>query len=75
MTTNREPAERGRYAVYEHPDGGVIIGRSTGLCQTCSACDCGEQQEPLDLSRAGVMKTLIKMRGRIPAGLRGVIPK
>ena len=45
--TEKEPAERGRYAIYEQPDGGLVIPRSGPLCETCGACECGEQMEPL----------------------------
>ena len=41
------PAERGRYAIYEEPDGGLVIPRASGLCESCSGCTCGTQQEPL----------------------------
>lgn len=42
-----EPSERGRYAIFEQPDGGLVIPRTSGLCDTCSNCGCGEQAEPL----------------------------
>jgi hypothetical protein len=47
MTGQPEPAERGRYAVYEEADGGLVIPRSTGLCETCLTCGCGEPGEEL----------------------------
>jgi hypothetical protein len=42
-----EPSERGRYAIFEQPDGGLIIPRTSGLCERCASCGCGEQAEPL----------------------------
>ena len=44
--TAPEPAERGRYAVFEEPDGGLVIPRSAPLCNRCASCGCGEQLEP-----------------------------
>ena len=41
-----EPAERGRYAVYE-ADGGLVIARASGICETCAGCGCGEQADPI----------------------------
>jgi hypothetical protein len=59
-----EPSERGRYAVYPHPSApGMLIYRATGTCQTCQACGCGDQQEVIDLSPAGVMAMARKMGG------------
>ena len=31
-----EPAERGRYAVYQSGDGGLVIARAAGICETCA---------------------------------------
>jgi len=42
-----EPSERGRYAIYEQPDGGLVIPRSAPLCERCAGCGCGEQLDPL----------------------------
>jgi hypothetical protein len=42
-----EPAERGRYAVYEQPDGGIVIARAVNLCERCLDCGCGEQADPI----------------------------
>lgn len=61
MTDPPQPAERGRYALYDTP-AGPVIGRATGLCDTCANCGCGDQQEPIDLTPAGVMR-LIRERG------------
>lgn len=42
-----EPLERGRYAVFETPDGGMAIARSGPLCDTCANCGCGDQADPI----------------------------
>lgn len=41
------PLERGRYAVFETPDGGLAIARSGPLCDTCAGCGCGEQADAI----------------------------
>jgi hypothetical protein len=51
-----EPSERGRYAIFEQADGGLVIPRTTRLCETCAACGCGDQAEPLRVPGA-----LVKM--------------
>jgi hypothetical protein len=56
QSTTPEPAERGRYAIYEQPDGGLVIPRTSGLCDRCASCGCGEQAEPLRIPGA-----LVKM--------------
>ncbi len=64
-----EPLERGRYLVLGHPSGrGLLIYRATSLCKSCSECRCGDQQEVIDLSAAGVMGMagkLGKLRGMV----------
>lgn len=47
-----EPAERGRYAVYLQPDGGIVIARAAGICATCMECGCGEQADPISIPAA-----------------------
>jgi len=49
-----EAAERGRYAIHEAPDGSIVIPRAAGLCETCSACGCGTQQDPIRIPAAMV---------------------
>lgn len=46
------PAERGRYAVYMQPDGGIVIARAANICQSCQDCGCGVQGEPLTIPAA-----------------------
>lgn len=40
---------RGRYALYDNPDGSVAIARTDGLCETCAGCGCGEQMPPISI--------------------------
>jgi hypothetical protein len=70
VTGSPEPAERGRYAIYEEADGGLVIPRSTGLCETCSACGCGDQAEPLR-----VPGPLVKMARAAAQGKGGALTK
>lgn len=65
-----EPSERGRYAIYEQADGGLVIPRSGPLCETCAACKCGEQQEPLRIPGA-----LVKMAKAAAEGNGGGMAK
>ena len=41
-----DPIERGRYAVYEAPDGSWVVARST-TCEDCAEHGCGEQGEQI----------------------------
>ena len=56
-----EPLESGRYKVYPQ-DNGFIIARATGMCDRCQGCDCGDQQEVLDISPSGVARLLGQAR-------------
>lgn len=55
-TVQPEPSERGRYAVYDMPDGGLLIARTSGICQRCLDCGCGDQREPLGPVPGGVIE-------------------
>lgn len=55
MDETPEAGERGRYALYA-TDKGPVIARATGLCGTCLNCGCGHQEDPIDLTPAGVMR-------------------
>jgi hypothetical protein len=46
---SNDPAERGRYAVHESGDGGMVIARAAPLCEKCQACGCGDQQTPITI--------------------------
>ena len=68
-----EPVERGRYAVYPTPDGGLLIARVSGICATCESCGCGQHEEPV----GPIPGTLIAMakaaaagKMKIPAAMR-----
>ena len=39
--------EAGRYKLAQAPDGGLVLGRATGLCDACSGCGCGDQSPPV----------------------------
>ena len=56
-----EPFERGRYAAYQGEPSGLVIARTTNLCESCSTCGCGTAEETLELTPGGVAKLL---RGR-----------
>jgi hypothetical protein len=47
-----------------------MLYRATGLCETCSSCGCGTQQEPIDLS----MKGLMQARAQLGKLKRGFLP-
>lgn len=70
MTGQAEPSERGRYAIYEQPDGGLVIPRTTSLCETCASCKCGEQADPLRVPGA-----LVKMAKAAADGNGGGMAK
>ena len=68
--TPPEPSERGRYAIYDQPDGGLVIPRTTSLCETCASCKCGEQADPLRVPGA-----LVKMAKAAAEGNGGGMAK
>ena len=51
-----EPSERGRYAVYDTPDGGLLIARTSGICERCQECGCGTPRDPLGPVPGGVIE-------------------
>lgn len=59
-----EPSERGRYAIFEQPDGGLVIPRSAPLCERCADCGCGEQGEPLTIPAAIVKMAKAAAEGK-----------
>src|SRR6516165_5309820 len=56
--------ERGRYAVYEAPDGWWVLARAVDVCDTCKEHGCGEQAEPIV-----VPAMVIKMASMRDAGM------
>lgn len=59
----------GRYAVYETPDGGWVIARTTSLCETCLHCGCGEKAEQIPIP--AMVLALAKQNG--PARLKSML--
>jgi len=41
--------EYGRYRVFETPDGGWVVARAVGTCDTCQGCGCGDQADPIQI--------------------------
>lgn len=41
------PMERGRYAIFQAPDGGWVVARAVDTCEVCQTCGCGTQAEPI----------------------------
>lgn len=60
-----EAADRGRYALYSQPDGGLLIARASGICQTCQDCGCGTQAEPIAIPPAVVSMAKLAAEGKI----------
>jgi len=78
MAADPEESERGRYLAVRTGPHSMVIYRATGLCETCSDCDCGEQQDPVDLSPGGIMKLMsaakinpLQVLGMAKAGRNG----
>jgi len=59
-----ELLERGRYAIYQSADGGIVIPRASGICDTCAGCGCGEQQDPIRAPAAVVKMALAAAQGK-----------
>ena len=69
-----ELLEGGRYKVFQDPAGAWVIARAVNTCESCAACGCGEQADPIT-----VPAMLIAMArqggglGRIREGLKGLV--
>jgi len=61
----------GRYCVYQAPDGGWIVARAVGLCQTCLDCGCGEQADPIAIP-AMVIKMARSQGGNLLGKLKAM---
>jgi len=46
------------------PDGGMLIARKVNLCETCLACGCGDQAEPV----GPIPGTVVQMARAAAAG-------
>ena len=51
-----EAEERGRYLAVRTGAQSMVIYRAIALCERCSDCGCGDQQDPIDLSPGGIMR-------------------
>ena len=66
-----DTAERGRYAVRDMPDGGVLIYRAANLCDTCLSCGCGDQLPPLGpIPGTMVEAARLAAQGRLPEAMK-----
>jgi hypothetical protein len=65
-TTEAPPVllERGRYAIFETPEGGWAVARAVETCETCRDCGCGEQMAAIQ-----VPAVVIKMASMGDAGM------
>ena len=80
-----EASERGRYAVYEQPDGSWKIATVGPLCENCSTCGCGSAYRDaipvppggVQLLTGGGIGGLIQMLAEmgVPAPVRAMLGK
>ena len=71
-----EPVERGRYAVYDQPDGGLLIARKTHLCDRCLDCGCGEHADPVGPipgSLVAMARAAAEGKVKIPQAIRAAM--
>ena len=62
----------GRYCVYEAPDGGWVIARAVGICDSCQGCGCGEQAEPVQIPAMVIQIAKSQGRGKLLGMLKAV---
>ena len=67
-----EPVERGRYAVFPKPDGGLAIARAGEICDRCADCGCGTQRDPIDVPALVVALAREAMAGNGTSPLKAV---
>ena len=67
--------EAGRYKLAQAPDGGLVLGRATGLCDACSGCGCGDQSPPVHvpamvmrMAKGGMLSRMLGHIGEVPDG-------
>ena len=67
--------EAGRYKLAQAPDGALVLGRATGLCQACSECGCGDQSPPVHvpamvmrMAKGGMLGRMLGHIGEVPDG-------
>jgi hypothetical protein len=54
---------RGRYALVDLPDGRMQLPWSSGPCDRCASCGCGEQMDPFILPAAVAGLIRAKLNG------------
>lgn len=62
----------GRYRVYGAPDGGWVIARAVGICETCQNCGCGEQAEPVQIPAMVISLAQTQGKQRLMGMLKAV---
>lgn len=67
--------EAGRYKLGQAPDGSLALARSTGLCEACTSCGCGQQSAPvhvpamvMQMARGGMLGRMLGRIGGLPDG-------
>ena len=56
--------------IFQAPDGGWKVARAVGICDTCQACGCGEQQELIEVP--GMVIQVARSGGFSFSALRGM---
>lgn len=69
-----EAVERGRYVLFEAPDG-LVLSRAVDTCERCQSCGCGTQADPLPLPdpRRGRMHLMGWLAANANKGLMGAL--
>lgn len=62
----------GRYIVKKAPDGGWVVGRALGICQTCQDCGCGEQAELIQVPGMVIQMAMQQGKGKLLGMLKAV---
>jgi hypothetical protein len=62
----------GRYCVYLSPDGGWVVARAVGICDTCQGCGCGEQAEPIVIPSLVISMAMQQGKGKLLGMLKAV---
>lgn len=64
--------EAGRYKLAQAPDGALVLGRATGLCESCTGCGCGDQATPVHVPAMVMKMAKGGMLGKMLGGIGGV---
>lgn len=69
--------ERGRYALTQMPAGHLVVTMAAPICERCQSCGCGEPQEPIDTSAAGLMAfaSRLGIGGGVVKNMMKMMPK